>query len=90
MAWTLDQIRNAVTVWEDNSGRIRNTALVDEYNLTASAGEVKSLNPPQVEVLSGRVVRPQALIGPIPSIGEIVLVVRFAGLLVVFSGVQDI
>lgn len=90
MAWTLDQIRAAVSHWEDPDGRIRNTHLQDEYSLTASAGEVVSLNPPRVEVMSGRRVRPQALIGSIPAVGDIVLVVRFAGLIVVFSDVQDI
>lgn len=86
----IEQLREVVSRHTEDDGRVVDTALPDGMALVGNIGEVLSIGPAEVELLSGRVVRPKAYVGPVPNVGQIILMVRVARFWIAVTGVQVI
>lgn len=73
---TLDDIREAVQRQTDEDGVIMESPIPDGVPLVGTIAEVTSLSPPMAETLAGRSVKVKAYVGPVPLVGQIILLVR--------------
>lgn len=86
----IENLREKVSRHIADDGQIIDTALPDGIPLVGTIGEVLSLGPAQVELLSGRIIKPKAYVGPVPEVGQFILMVRVARFWVAITGVQVI
>lgn len=84
----LDAVRQNVLRWVDEDGRVRDSQLRHRYPVNGTIGEVVSLTPPRVEVLSGPSVKIDAYVGPTPVVGELVIVIEVVRYRIAITGVQ--
>lgn len=82
----LELIREAVRRHIQDDGVVIESALPDGVPLVGTVGNVVSLAPARVELLSGRVVTVRAYMGPVPNIDQTVLMVRINRWWVAFTG----
>jgi hypothetical protein len=87
---TLDQIRAVAVRRTREDGVIVDSDLPHRFGLSGTIGEVKSLSPARVEILSGPTIDVDAYIGPIPAVNDIVLVIEVAQFRAVVTGVEII
>ncbi|HSG29507.1 MAG TPA: hypothetical protein VLA34_13590, partial [Candidatus Krumholzibacterium sp.] len=75
----IENLREKVSRHTDDDGRVIDTAIPDGIPLVGTIGEVISLGPNvEVELLSGRIIKPKAYVGPVPNVGQHILMVRVA------------
>ena len=72
----IDNLRDVVRRHVQDDGTIVESALPDGVPIVGTLGEVTSLSPPRVELLSGRSAKVRAFMGPVPEVGQIVLMIR--------------
>jgi hypothetical protein len=87
---TIQQMREVVSRIIDDDGRVRDSTLREEFVIKGTLGEIVSLSPPRVELLDGRTIRPRGYVGPVPALGQIVLVLRIAKWPLVVTGIEVI
>lgn len=87
---SIDAVRLLVSRHVEDSGRVIDSALVDDFNLSGTLGEVLSLSPVRVETLAGETVKPKAYVGPVPAVGDLVLLIRVARWWLAVTGIQVI
>ena len=85
---TIEQARRLAARRTREDGLVVDSALPDRLPLYGSVGEVKSLTPARVEILSGRTIPVDAYLGPVPAVGDLVLVVEVAQLRAVITGIE--
>ncbi len=61
---------------DEDTGIVTDSQIPDSIPLTGSIGEVISLTPPMVELLSGKQVRVRAYTGTVPAIGQKIFLIR--------------
>lgn len=86
----IESIRRNVRRSVRDDGRVVETAVTDRIPLFGTIGEVESLNPPRVEVLSGPSIKPDAFVGPLPAVGDVVLVIEVGRYRLAVTGIRVI
>jgi len=88
---TIQQIRDSLSREVEPSGRVRDTDLSRDKRWPVTVGEVVSVNPPTVELLNGRTQRMKwRLAGVTAGVGDIVLMLRLARVLIAIGRVEAI
>ena len=82
----LDVLRQAIKRHIADDGTVIDSQLPDGVPLVGTVGNVVSLSPATVELLSGRIVEVRAYMGPVPLVDQTVLMVRVNRWWVAFTG----
>lgn len=85
---TLEQIRRLASRRLREDRVIIDSPLLDRYSVHGNVAEVKSLSPARVELLSGREVGVDAYVGPVPSVGDLCVVLEVAQFRMVVTGIE--
>lgn len=87
---TLEQARRLAERRIRDDGVVIDSPLLDRYAVQGNVAEVKSLSPARVELLSGREVGVDAYVGPVPSLGDLCVVLEIAQFRMVVTGIEVI